>query len=203
MVPIQHAGYAAFLPHLRYRVVRLMCDNAMTVAYIKNEGGTGSYTLMQLTIRLLKWCDRKVIKLFSVHLLGFHNIQADSLSRIGQTVTTNWMMAMEHLRQVFVQRGKFQVDLLQFMLVKVSLSLCRRTRTKGRSSHLPCLCPGPGWICWYAFHRSRWFLKSCARSVNLQAFRWFWSLRSRRQLPGSRNSERCLEKIRSPVHRKS
>ena len=28
-----------FLPHLRYRVVRLMCDNAVTVAYIKNEGG--------------------------------------------------------------------------------------------------------------------------------------------------------------------
>ena len=28
-----------FLPLLRYRVVRLMCDNTVTVAYIKNEGG--------------------------------------------------------------------------------------------------------------------------------------------------------------------
>ena len=44
-----------FLPHLRSRVVRLMCDNAVTVAYIKNEGGTRSYTLMQMTIRLPKW----------------------------------------------------------------------------------------------------------------------------------------------------
>ena len=34
-----------------------MCDNAVTVAYIKNEGGTRSHTLMQMTIRLLKWCD--------------------------------------------------------------------------------------------------------------------------------------------------
>ena len=50
-----------FLPHLRYRVVRLMCDNAVTVAYIKNEGGTRSHTLMQMTIRLLKWCDSKAI----------------------------------------------------------------------------------------------------------------------------------------------
>ena len=52
-----------FLPHLRFRVVGLMWDNAVTVAYIKNEGGTRSYTLMQMTIRLLKWCDRKTITL--------------------------------------------------------------------------------------------------------------------------------------------
>ena len=30
-----------FLPHLRSRVVRLMCDNAVTVPYIKNEGARG------------------------------------------------------------------------------------------------------------------------------------------------------------------
>ena len=68
-----------FLPHLRSRVVRLMCDNAVTVANIKNEGGTRSHTLMQMTIRLLKWCDRKAITLVPVHLPGVHNIQADSL----------------------------------------------------------------------------------------------------------------------------
>ena len=39
----------AFLPHLRSRVVRLMCNNAVAVAYIKNEGSIWSYTLMQLT----------------------------------------------------------------------------------------------------------------------------------------------------------
>ena len=87
-----------FLPHLRSRVVRLMCDNAVTVAYIKNEGGTRSHTLMQLTIRLFKWCDRKAITLVPAHLPGVHNIQADSLSRVGQTLTTEWTMAMESLR---------------------------------------------------------------------------------------------------------
>ena len=51
-------------------MVRLMCDNAVTVAYIKNEGGTRSYTLMQMTICLLKWCDRKAITLVSVNLPG-------------------------------------------------------------------------------------------------------------------------------------
>ena len=100
-----------FLPHLRSRVVRLMCDNAVTVAYIKNEGGTSSHTLMQMTIRLLKWCDSKAITLVPVHLPGVHNIQADSLSRVGQILTKEWTMAMESLRPVFAKWGEPRIDL--------------------------------------------------------------------------------------------
>ena len=77
----------------------------------QERGGTRSYTLMQLTLRLLKWCDRKAITLVPVHLPGVHNIQADSLSRVGQTLNTEWMMAMERLRPVFAQWGETQVDL--------------------------------------------------------------------------------------------
>ena len=100
-----------FEPHLRSRVVRLMCDNAVTVAYIKNEGGTRLHTLMQMTIGLLNWCDRKAITLVPVLLPGVHNIQVDSLSRVGQTLTTEWTMAMERLRPVFAKWGEPQVDL--------------------------------------------------------------------------------------------
>ena len=101
-----------FLPHLRSRVVWLMCDNAVTVAYIKNKGGTRSYTLMQLTIHLLKWCDRKAIKLVPVHLLGVCNVQADALSRIGHTLNTEWTLAMECPRPVFTKWGKPQLDMV-------------------------------------------------------------------------------------------
>ena len=100
-----------FLPHLRSRVVRLMCANAVTVAYIKNEGGTRSHTLMQLTIQLLKWCDPKAITLVPVHLPGVRNIQADSLSRVGQTLTTEWTMAIESLRPVFAKWGEPRINL--------------------------------------------------------------------------------------------
>ena len=100
-----------FLPQLRSRMVRLMCDNAVTVAYIKNEGGTRSHTLMQMTIRLLKWCDSKAITLVPVHLPGVHNIQADSLSGVGQTLTTEWTMAMESLRPVLAKLGEPRIDL--------------------------------------------------------------------------------------------
>ena len=38
------------------------------------RGGTRSHTLMQMTIRLLKWCDSKGITLVPIHLPGVHNI---------------------------------------------------------------------------------------------------------------------------------
>ena len=107
-----------FLPHLRYRVVRLMYDNAVTVAYIKNEGGTRSHTLMQMTIRLLKWCDSKAITLVPVHLPAVCNIQADSLSRVGQTLTTEWTMAMESLRPVFAKWGEPQIDMFATFAIR-------------------------------------------------------------------------------------
>ena len=75
-----------FLLHLQSWVLHLMCDNAKVVAYIKNKGGTRSYILMQLSMRLIKWWDLKAITLVLVHLPGISNIQADSLSRVGQTL---------------------------------------------------------------------------------------------------------------------
>ena len=77
----------------------------------RTRGGTRSHTLMQMTIRLLKWCDSKAITLVPVHLTGVHNIQADSLSRVGQTLTTEWTMAMASLRPVFAKWGEPQIDL--------------------------------------------------------------------------------------------
>ena len=154
--------------------MRLICDNALTVAYIKNEGGTRSYTLMQLMLRLLKWCDRKAITLVPVHLPGVHNIQADSLSRVGQTLNTEWTMAMERLRPVFAQWGEPQVDLF--------VTFANRQIIKFASPY-----PDPRvefmdsisvpWdnrrVSCRPFHQSGWSLKSCRRLLNLQVFRWF------------------------------
>ena len=135
-----------FLPHLRYWVVRLMCDNAVTVAYIKNEGGTRSHTLMQMTIRLLKWCDSTAITLVPVHLPGVRNIQADSLSRVGQTLTTEWTMAMESLRPVFAKWGEPHIDMFVTFanrrLVKF-VSPYPDPRAEGPSVRLPTIQDGP------------------------------------------------------------
>ena len=93
-----------FLPHLRSIVVRLMCDNAVTGCLHQEWMGTRSYTLMQVMIRLLKWCNRKAIRLVPVH-------QADAVSRIGQILNTEWMLAMERLRPVFYKWGEPQIDM--------------------------------------------------------------------------------------------
>ena len=77
-----------FLLQLKSRVVRLMCNNAVVVSYINREGGTKSFRLTHLTIWLLKFCDRKGIRLVPVHLPGSRNILADARSGVGQTLAT-------------------------------------------------------------------------------------------------------------------
>ena len=187
-----------FLPHLRSRVVRLMCDNAVTVAYIKKEGGTRTYTLMQMTIRLLKWCDCKVITLLPVHLPGVHNIQADSLSRVGQTLNTEWTMAMNRLRPVFFQWGEPQVDLFATFtnrrLIKFASPYPDPRAELTDAMSVP-WDHGRGLL--FAFPHSRWSLKYCRRSLSLQVFRWVWSLLCRKQLHGSRSWWICPKKIPS------
>ena len=100
-----------FLPQLKSRVVRLMCDNAVVVSYINKEGGTKSFRLTRLTIRLLKFCDRKRIRLVPVHLPGSRNIQADALSRVGQTLATEWAINGQLLHPVFSAWGTPVIDL--------------------------------------------------------------------------------------------
>ena len=181
-----------FLLHLRFRVVRLMCDNAVTVAYIKNEGGTRSPTLMQMTIRLLKWCDCKAITLVPVHLPGVHNIQADSLSRVGQTLTMEWYdpclpSGLNHgwtcLRHSPTDEGS---------------SSNRRIRTPGQSGQMPWPCLGTtGGASCTRFRHSRWSLKYCRRSLSHQEWRWFWLLNCNQQRRGFQSWWISPKKIRS------
>ena len=100
-----------FLPHLRYRVVRLMCDNAVTVAYIKNEGARDRTLWCRWPFGCSSGATARRLRWFPFHLPGVRNIQADSLSRVGQTLTTEWTMAMESLRPVFAKWSEPQIDM--------------------------------------------------------------------------------------------
>ena len=69
-----------------------MCDNAVVVSYIIKEDGTKSFRLTCLMIHVLKFCNRKDIRLVPVHLPGSRNIQANALSHVGQTLLTEWVV---------------------------------------------------------------------------------------------------------------
>ena len=189
-----------FLPHLRSRVVRLMCDNAVTVAYIKNEGGTRSYTLMQLTLRLLKWCDRKVITLVPVHQPGVHNVQADSLSRVGQTLNTEWTraMAMERLQPMFAKWGEPQVDLFATFanrrLIKFVSPYADPRAEWTDAMSMPW---DNGWGLLYAFPPFKMVPQVLQKIAQYQESGWFWSLNCNRQRRGFRSWWICPKKIRS------
>ena len=88
-----------------------MCDNATAVSYIKREGGTRSFRLTRLAIRLLKFCDRMDVSLVPVHIPGIRNVQADALSRVGQTLVTEWQINSRLLHPVFRQWGVPRIDL--------------------------------------------------------------------------------------------
>ena len=146
------------LPHLRSRVVWLMCDNAVTVAYIKNEGGTRSYTHMQLTI----------------HLPGVRNVQVDALSRIG-TINTKWTLAMECLRPVFSKWGELQIDMFatfanRWLIKFVSLYPDPRAEWTDAMS-LPGTTGGASCM---RFHHSSGSFRCCRRSTSLMEYRWCW-----------------------------
>jgi len=133
----------AFLPSLRSRAVRLMCDNATAIAYIRNEGGTRSFKLTQLAIRLLRLCDRWGITLVPVHLPGIRNVQADALSRLGQSLPTEWTILPERLQPVFFPCGEHRCwTCLPRLRTTDSRSSCQRSRIPGRWR--PTRCPSLG-----------------------------------------------------------
>ena len=68
-----------------------------------------SFRPTRLMIRVLKFCDRKGI--VRVHLPGCCNMQADSLSRPGQTLLTKWEIHPDLLQLVFNRWGQQWIDL--------------------------------------------------------------------------------------------
>ena len=147
-------------------------------------GGTRSHTLMQMTIRLLKCCDSKAITLISIHLPGVHNIQADSLSRVGQTLTTEWTMAMESLRPLFAT-DRFVCDIRQQTTRQARIAVSGPQGVVVRC-HVHALGLQEGPSCTHSCH-SRWSRMYCRRSLSHQEWRWFWLLNCKRQHHGSQS----------------
>ena len=74
-------------------VVLVASDNSTVVSYINKQGGTRSLSLTMQVRRLLLWCHANVIQLRARHIPGKMNVLADSLSRAGQILPTEWSLS--------------------------------------------------------------------------------------------------------------
>ena len=90
-------------PHLQ--------QNTTVVVYINKEGGMKSGSLCALLWRILSWCTRQQVTLRARHIPGQLNVIADKLSRLGQTIQTEWSLHPEVFQAVCSRWHQPQVDL--------------------------------------------------------------------------------------------
>ena len=93
------------------KTVLIATDNTTVVAYINKEGGMKSGSLCALLWRILSWCTRQQVTLRARHIPGRLNVIADKLSRLGQTIQTEWSLHPEVFQAVCSTWHQPQVDL--------------------------------------------------------------------------------------------
>ena len=93
------------------KTVLIATDNTIVVAYINKEGGMKSGSLCALLWRILSWCTRQQVTLRARHIPGRLNVIADKLSRLGQTIQTEWSLHPAVFQAVCSRWHQPQVDL--------------------------------------------------------------------------------------------
>ena len=93
------------------KTVLIATDNTTVVAYINKEGGMKSGSLCALMWRILSWCTRQQVTLRARHIPGRLNVIADKLSRLGQTIQTEWSLHPAVFQAVCSRWHQPQVDL--------------------------------------------------------------------------------------------
>lgn len=109
---------------LKDQSVMIQSDNRTVVSYLRNQGGTRSVLLMEMTRKILLFAKVHDITVQSYYLPGRYNSVADSLSR--NKVLPDWHLKEEVTRKIFLRWGTPQIDLFatsQSRVVPVYVSL--------------------------------------------------------------------------------
>ena len=93
------------------RIVLVSTDNTTVVSYINKEGGMRSGPICAFLWRTLTWCTRNQVTLKACHIPGRLNVIADKLSRLGQTIQTEWSLLQEVFQAICSRWHRPQIDL--------------------------------------------------------------------------------------------
>ena len=138
-----------FQSHCVDKIVLVATDDTTVVAYINQEGGMRSGPLCALLWRILTWCSQRQVTLKAQHIPGHLNVIADKLSRLGQTIQTEWSLLPEVFHQICNRWHRPQIDLFatrfnhklpQFFLPSTGLPGCSSGRTYSAMGGAGCIC---------------------------------------------------------------
>ena len=90
-------------------IVPLTTESTTVVEYINKEGFMRLDPLCALW-RILTWCSREQVTLKAQHIPGCLNVR-DNLSRLGQTIQTEWSLLSEVFQLICTRWHQLQIDL--------------------------------------------------------------------------------------------
>ena len=93
------------------KIVAVFADNTTALSYVKKQGGTKSWDLFHLVEELFLWLEEHKVILIPRFIQGKTNVVADTLSRRGQIIPTEWTLNAQVCEQLWKVWGRPQVDL--------------------------------------------------------------------------------------------
>ena len=106
----------------------------------QQRGGMKSGSLCALLWRILSWCTRTQITLKACHIPSRLNVIANKLSRLGQTIQTEWSLHPEVFKAICSRWHQPQVDLFATRFNNKLPPFVYRTPRHGQWMHSVCHC---------------------------------------------------------------
>ncbi|XP_066978845.1 uncharacterized protein [Macrobrachium rosenbergii] len=106
-----HLALLHFAMITYHKTVAVHSDSMTALAYIKNQGGTHSFTLNEATKELLLWARSNETLLVTRFIHGKLNVLADELSRGKQVLPTEWSLNPQVCTDLWKLWGKPLIDL--------------------------------------------------------------------------------------------
>ncbi|XP_068221368.1 uncharacterized protein [Palaemon carinicauda] len=93
------------------KVVQVNADNTTALDYIAKQGGTHSMSLYETAMSLLLSAKERNVVLMIRFIQGERNVMADSLSRRGQILSTEWTLNQQVCKSLWQLWGRPCIDL--------------------------------------------------------------------------------------------